>query len=62
LSIARAHVRRFAADKSYVFERDVALDRKSMIGMLDLALDEAAERGWVVVDKKNDWKRVFPDR
>jgi len=41
-------------------EREVAYDRESHIGKLDAALDEAAQRGWVVVDMKADWKRVFP--
>jgi hypothetical protein len=41
-------------------EREVAYDRESHIGRLDKALDEATERGWVVVDMKADWKTVFP--
>jgi phosphoserine phosphatase len=41
-------------------EREWAYDRKSHIGRLDKALDEAKEKGWVMVDMKNDWKRVFP--
>ena len=41
-------------------EREVAYDRESHIGRLDQALDEAPERGWVVVDMKADWKTVFP--
>ena len=40
-------------------EREWAYDRKSPIGQLDKALDEAKARGWTVVDMKNDWKRVF---
>ncbi|WP_283950765.1 HAD family hydrolase [Pedosphaera parvula] len=40
-------------------EREYAYDRNSSIGRLDKALDEARERGWVVVDMKRDWKRVF---
>ena len=27
---------------------------------LDKALDEAAAKGWVVVNMKNDWKTIFP--
>jgi hypothetical protein len=42
-------------------EREVAYDRESHFGKLDKALDEAASRGWVVVDMKQDWKRVFPE-
>ncbi len=41
-------------------EREYAYDRKGHVGRLDKALDEAPERGWVVVDMKKDWKVVFP--
>ena len=27
---------------------------------LDKGLDEAAQRGWTVVDMKKDWKTIFP--
>jgi phosphoglycolate phosphatase-like HAD superfamily hydrolase len=40
-------------------EREWAYDRKSSIGRLDKALDEAKTKGWTVADMKNDWKRVF---
>ena len=40
-------------------EREWAYDRKSSIGRLDNALDEAQAKGWTVVDMKKDWKRVF---
>jgi hypothetical protein len=40
--------------------REFAYDRQSPVGRLDKALDEARQRGWVVVDIKKDWKRVFP--
>ncbi len=40
-------------------EREWAYDRKSSIGTLDKALDEAQGKGWTVVDMKNDWKRIF---
>jgi hydroxymethylpyrimidine pyrophosphatase-like HAD family hydrolase len=42
-------------------ERESVYDRTSHIGKLDKALDEAAAKGWSVVDMKNDWKVVFPD-
>jgi hypothetical protein len=42
-------------------EREYAYDRKSEIGRLDRALDEAPQRGWTVVDIKNDWKTIFSD-
>ncbi len=41
-------------------EREWAYDRKSHIGMLDKAWDEAQAKGWTVVDMKTDWKTVFP--
>ena len=41
-------------------EREWAYDRASHIGRLDKGLDEAAERGWTVVDMKQDWKRIYP--
>ena len=31
----------------------------SSMGKLEVALTEAATRGWTVVDMKNDWNRVF---
>jgi hypothetical protein len=41
-------------------EREWAYDRKSSIGRLDKALDEAQAKGWTVVDMKDDWKTIFP--
>jgi phosphoglycolate phosphatase-like HAD superfamily hydrolase len=41
-------------------KREWAYDRDSKIGHLAKALDEAPERGWLVVDMKNDWKRIYP--
>jgi phosphoglycolate phosphatase-like HAD superfamily hydrolase len=40
-------------------EREYAYDRQSKIGKLDKALDEAAAKGWSVVDMRQDWKKVF---
>ena len=40
-------------------EREWAYNRKSSIGRLDKALDEAQAKGWTIVDMKRDWKRVF---
>jgi phosphoserine phosphatase len=40
--------------------REWAYDRKSPIGKLDKALDEAKAKGWTVVDMKRDWKQVWP--
>ena len=41
-------------------EREWAYDRKSSIGRLDKGLDEAAARGWTVVDMKQDWNVIYP--
>ena len=40
-------------------EREWAYDRKSGVGRLDRALDEAGPKGWTVIDMKRDWRRVF---
>jgi hypothetical protein len=41
-------------------EREYAYDRKSSIGRLDKALDEANAKGWTAVSMKTDWKKIFP--
>lgn len=41
-------------------EREWAYDRKSSIGRLDHALDEAKNKGWMLVDMKQDWKTIYP--
>jgi len=43
-------------------EREWAYDRASHIGRFDKGLDEAAAEGWTVVDMKQDWKTVFPEK
>jgi phosphoglycolate phosphatase-like HAD superfamily hydrolase len=40
-------------------KREWAYDRKSNIGQLDKALDEATAKSWSVVDMKNDWNKIF---
>jgi hypothetical protein len=40
--------------------REYAYDRQSKVGKLDKAWDEAKQRGWTIVDMKQDWKTVFP--
>jgi hypothetical protein len=40
--------------------REWAYDRKSHIGTLDKAWDEAVQRGWTVVDMQKEWKRIYP--
>ena len=41
-------------------KREWAYDRKSKIGHLDKAWDEAIEKGWTVVDMKKEWKVIYP--
>jgi len=41
-------------------DREWAYDRESHIGRLDKGLDEANEKGWIVVDMKSDWKYIYP--
>jgi hypothetical protein len=43
-------------------EREYAYDRQSKVGKLDKAWDEAVAKGWTIVDMKQDWKTVFPER
>jgi hypothetical protein len=43
-------------------EREWAYDRKSRIGTLDKAWDEAVAKGWTVVSMKDDWKTIFPSK
>ena len=40
-------------------DREFAYDRTSYVGTLDKALGQAKANGWIIVDMKNDWKRVF---
>ncbi|HEY8570573.1 HAD family hydrolase [Microbulbifer sp.] len=41
-------------------KREWAYDRDSHVGQLNKGLDDAAKKGWVVIDMQNDWKTVFP--
>jgi hypothetical protein len=41
-------------------DREYAYDRQSSMGHLDKGLTEAAEKHWIVVDMKADWKTIFP--
>ena len=43
-------------------DREYAYDRKSHVGTLDKALDQADANGWIIVDMKKDWKKVFPGK
>jgi phosphoglycolate phosphatase-like HAD superfamily hydrolase len=40
--------------------REWAYDRESHIGRLDKGLDEAKEKGWTVINMKDDWKVIYP--
>jgi phosphoglycolate phosphatase-like HAD superfamily hydrolase len=40
--------------------REVAYDRKSAIGHLAKGLDDSEKYNWLVVDMKNDWKKMYP--
>lgn len=41
-------------------EREWAYDSTSHIGTLKKGLIEAQEKGWIIVDMKNDWKVIYP--
>lgn len=41
-------------------EREWAYDRQSSEGRLDRGLDEAAGRGWLLIDMARDWQRIYP--
>ena len=46
--------------RSNVVSRGISTsDRNTPFGHLDKALDAAVLNKWVVVDMKNDWKRIF---
>jgi phosphoglycolate phosphatase-like HAD superfamily hydrolase len=42
-------------------DREYAYDREGHVGRFDEALDAAFAHGWIVVDMKTDWNRVFPE-
>ena len=42
-------------------EREWAYDRESHIGRLAEGLDQAPERGWLVISMKNDWLTIYPE-
>ncbi len=39
--------------------REYAYDREGHIGVLNRGLDDAKDRGWIVIDMAKDWKKVF---
>ncbi len=40
--------------------REWAYDRHSAVGRLDKGLDEAKEKGWTVINMKDDWEVIYP--
>jgi hypothetical protein len=40
--------------------REWAYDRGSSIGRLEKGLDDAQKYGWLIVDMKQDWKKIYP--
>lgn len=40
-------------------EREFAYDREGHVGVLNRGLDEAQDRGWLLVDMARDWNRVW---
>lgn len=41
-------------------DREFAYDRESHVGKLAQGLDDGPRFGWLIVDMKTDWARVFP--
>lgn len=41
-------------------EREYAYDRKSSVGRLDKALDQARRLGWTVISMRGDFAKIFP--
>lgn len=41
-------------------DREWAYDRESSEGRLARGLDEAGERGWLLIDMARDWKEIYP--
>ena len=42
-------------------QREYAYDRQSHVGQLDKGLDQAAARGWTLIDMRRDWRVIFPE-
>jgi FMN phosphatase YigB (HAD superfamily) len=40
-------------------KREYQYDREAHIGKLNKGLDEAKEKGWLVIDMKKDWKKIW---
>ena len=41
--------------------REAAYDRTSAFGRLNEALDQAAARGWAVIDMKSEWRTIYKE-
>ena len=39
--------------------REYAYDREGHIGVLNRGLDDATDKGWLIIDMKKDWKEIF---
>ena len=48
------------AEREYAYGPANGLPDTKVGTFSPLLLDEARQRGWVVISMKNDWKRVFP--
>ncbi len=40
--------------------REYAYDRGSNVGKLEKGIDDAPKYGWMLVDMKRDWKKIYP--
>jgi hypothetical protein len=41
-------------------QREFAYDRELGLARLNKGLDDAAKYGWIIVDMKKDWKKIYP--
>ena len=41
-------------------KREWAYDRESSEGRLDRGLDEAGQKGWLLIDMARDWQVIYP--
>jgi len=41
-------------------DREWSYDRDSPVGRLDMALKQARQQGWTVVDMQDDWNTIYP--
>ena len=41
-------------------KREWAYDRESSEGRLDRGLNEANQKGWILVDMARDWRVIYP--